>query len=281
MKCLICDCNSIEEFHNYTQFVLLRCKKCNLIFRDQTNPAAISNLISLIYTEEWVKMRAKYTEDTFIGHTAFANQFVEMFSPNKGNLLEIGSGTGEFLFLAQEAGWDAIGCEPSAEACSYARGQYNVNIINDFFHKGLFGQKQKFDAIVFWHVLEHLPDPLTFFAEVRSVLKPYGIIFFSIPNNDSYHNSLLGYNSPLYKEPDHFFHYSKDNLLQLLKKAALKPITIFSRETNERMSSDFDLALRLGKLNKNIDLKEWIRTQTRLQAEFKGYELFCAALPHS
>jgi len=117
----------------------------------------------------------------------------------------------------------------------------------------------------------------TFFNEVKAVLEPFGTIFFSLPNNDSYHNSLLGYNSPLCREPDHFFHYAKDNLILLLNRLSLEPITIFSRETNERMSSDFDLALRLGKLDRNIDSKEWISMKARLQVEFKGYELFCAA----
>ena len=53
---------------------------------------------------------------------------------------------------------------------------------------------QSFDVVVCSHVYEHVPDPYRMFAEIRRVLKPRGICYFSAGNR-------LMWNEPHYNLP--------------------------------------------------------------------------------
>ena len=43
-----------------------------------------------------------------------------------------------------------------------------------------------FDAVVIWHVLEHLPDPQATLEAVGEILKPGGVLVIAVPNNSSW-----------------------------------------------------------------------------------------------
>ncbi|MDD2400600.1 MAG: hypothetical protein PHI90_08095 [Clostridia bacterium] len=75
-------------------------------------------------------MRDKYVQNTFLQHSTFNTMLLNIFAPQKGELLEIGAGTGEFLYMAQSAGWNVTGIEPSTPSCSYALEKYKINLIN-------------------------------------------------------------------------------------------------------------------------------------------------------
>ena len=131
-------------------------------------------------------------KSTFEDHAIFNLLLLDIFSPQKGDLLEIGCGTGEFLHLAREAGWTVVGIEPSVKACQFARDRYGLDFINDLWlPQPLPLANRSFDAVA-WHVLEHIPQPAALLTWSASILKPEGRVFFSVPNTDSFLTSVLG-----------------------------------------------------------------------------------------
>ena len=209
--------------------------------------------------------------------TQFLIIFSYVFLPAKNDLLEIGSGTGEFLYLAQKCGWRVTGIEPSEAACTHARNVYGLNLINSLWKPDLLNPHSKYDAVVFWHVLEHVSEPIVFLQQVSSVVKPGGLIFFSLPNRNSFTNSVFGFESPLFTEIDHLFHYSHNNLLILLDKAGLFKITLFSREESDRFAYDLEVARERQHGGYSSNFVEQMVLRTRLQANFAGHELVCVA----
>lgn len=276
MLCPICHSENIQTFYKYDNFTLLHCQKCDLIFREDYH-SVTKDLITEVYDENWITMREKYTKNIFLEHASFNITLLNIFTPKKGELLEIGAGTGEFLYLAQAAGWNVTGFEPSLPTCSYVQEKYNIKLINSLWDKSKLTDDCMFDIITFWHVLEHLAQPLQFLEEVASVLSPQGLIFFSIPNKNSFTNKIYGYSSPLYLEADHLFHYSLKSLITLIKQTPLEALALFSREEVCRLFQDLKAHEELSKSWQSPTFPEMMALQAQLQSKFAGHEIFCIA----
>jgi len=105
----------------------------------------------------------------------------------QGRLLEIGPSYGAFLYAATRAGYDVDAIELDQECCDYIKKSIpQATVINtsDVVH-GIKELNKKYDIIVMWHNLEHLPDPWLVMEQCISILEPNGIIIISTPNPDS------------------------------------------------------------------------------------------------
>jgi hypothetical protein len=76
----------------------------------------------------------------------------------KGPVVDVGIGCGQFVEAMRAAGSDAYGCDVNPVAVAWLN------------HRGLWRSpwEQEVDAVTFWDVLEHIPDPATMLAGVRT-----------------------------------------------------------------------------------------------------------------
>lgn len=103
-------------------------------------------------------------------------------SPGSRSLLEIGCGTGQFLQLAQQRGFDVSGVELNAEHAAEARRRTNGGPIlcGDFMIESF---DRQFDVIAMLDLIEHLPDPLAALRRSYELLKPGGHVVVYTPNH--------------------------------------------------------------------------------------------------
>ncbi|OPH57488.1 hypothetical protein BC351_02880 [Paenibacillus ferrarius] len=273
-SCPICEEAESKLYYRYPRFNLMKCSGCEVIYRESLESVQHDQLIRDIYDENWVAMRDRYAVNTLREHASFNTMLLDMFVQKKGKLLEIGSGTGEFLWLAREAGWEVTGVEPSAVACEYANHRYGLALHNEIWHESIFEQGESFDAIVFWHVLEHIPNPKSFLKQVKRLLKPEGRVLFSLPNLHSLTNAILGTASPILVEEDHLCHYAKEHIEQLMSLNGYDIISLFSREEPSRLERDLQLNPAVQGYLTNMRETEKIKMMIGLQAGWHGHEIF-------
>jgi len=97
-------------------------------------------------------------------------------------VLDVGCGIGSVSeLLVKHKSVELIGLEPDADRAAMAR-QLNLNVINDFFTESVVRDLGMFDVVLFGDVLEHLVDPVAFMDLAKTVLKPGGVVIFSVPN---------------------------------------------------------------------------------------------------
>jgi SAM-dependent methyltransferase len=98
------------------------------------------------------------------------------------DVLELGCGTGHFLAAAVERGHRAVGIDftDTAVAQAQARGlrAFCGGMDDLTAHIG----HAKFDAVVFFHVLEHLADPAALLQQLCQWTRPGARLFLSCPN---------------------------------------------------------------------------------------------------
>jgi 2-polyprenyl-3-methyl-5-hydroxy-6-metoxy-1,4-benzoquinol methylase len=105
--------------------------------------------------------------------------FIHKFVPVGGQLLEIGAGTGFLSRCLRDAGWHVTSLEPG-QGYVHHWNRHGISVINDFFPSSKI--TGKFDAIVFYTVLEHIKDTQGFLKSVKAHLNFNGKIFVGVPD---------------------------------------------------------------------------------------------------
>jgi 2-polyprenyl-3-methyl-5-hydroxy-6-metoxy-1,4-benzoquinol methylase len=106
----------------------------------------------------------------------------EVFEANKPlEIMKIGPSTGTFLYVANENGHHAIGCDVSTQFAEYAKENYNVRIDSGRFEEVDYADNH-FDVILLFNVVENIPNQVEFFSAVWKKLKPGGYFILNHVN---------------------------------------------------------------------------------------------------
>ncbi len=162
----------------------------------------------------------------------------------KGRILDIGAGTGDFLLTAKNNGWETVGVEPSDRAKKIAiqKGISFVNEISDL-------QNNSFDVITMWHVLEHVPNLELQIQELKRLLKPTGTLIVAVPNFKSYDAKHYKEFWAAFDVPIHFWHFSKKAIQSLFEKVDMKLEKVLPMKFDSFYVSLLSEKYKTGKMN--------------------------------
>ena len=135
-------------------------------------------------------------------------------------VLDAGAGRGRLVAELSRRGYEAAGIEPSARgaaAASAAGVSVRTESVGDHEDTGL-------DAVVLWHVLEHLDDPVAALRRVREWLAPGGVVLVAVPNPASWQAAIGGSGWLHWDAPRHRVHLTPAGVRELLGRAGLAPV---------------------------------------------------------
>lgn len=162
----------------------------------------------------------------------------------KGFILDIGAGTGDFLSVAKKDGWKAVGVEPSTKAKKIAL-EKDVSFVNETNELA----SHSFDVITMWHVLEHVPNLEEQIKELKRLLKPSGSLVVAVPNHKSYDAQYYKSYWAAYDVPIHFWHFSKKAIKQLFSKEGMELKKILPMKFDSFYVSLLSEKYKNGKMN--------------------------------
>lgn len=137
-----------------------------------------------------------------------------------GNILDVGCGTGAFLFTMKKAKWEITGLEPDETGRQKALELYGLQL--EKTEKFLSLPEQTFDAITMWHVLEHVHDLHDYIEQLKKLLKPGGKLFIAVPNYTSYDAQVYKEFWAAYDVPRHLYHFSPKSMKTLINLHGMK-----------------------------------------------------------
>lgn len=182
----------------------------------------------------------------FVKGIALKNKLnlINNLQPNKGRILDIGSGTGDFLSVAKQNGWETIGVEPSEKAKLIAKSK-GVSFVD----KTAELENNSFDVISMWHVLEHVPNLDNQIKELKRLLKPKGSLIIAVPNFKSFDAKQYGKFWAAYDVPIHFWHFSKTAIKLLFEKEEMQLEKILPMKFDPFYVSLLSEKYKTGKMN--------------------------------
>ncbi|SHG57285.1 Methyltransferase domain-containing protein [Flavobacterium micromati] len=182
----------------------------------------------------------------FVKSIALKNKLnlINSLQPNKGRILDIGAGTGDFLLVAKENGWITVGVEPSdkAKAIAKKKGVSFVEATSEL-------ENHSFDIISMWHVFEHVPNLENQIAELKRLLKPNGTLIIAVPNFKSFDAKHYGKFWAAYDVPIHFWHFSKTAIKKIFGKEEMVIEKVLPMKFDSFYVSLLSEKYKTGKMN--------------------------------
>jgi 2-polyprenyl-3-methyl-5-hydroxy-6-metoxy-1,4-benzoquinol methylase len=210
--CPVCDSNrartdspAIHTLNLGRPFAVVRCEDCGMRWLSPRPTADEYNqMYRLLYfaneqspvslefgaLPEWMseypqpavttrRFHESHAEDR-LAHSERQLASIAARKPNRGRMLEIGAGHGEFLALARSVGWQVSGIEPSKTAVAHARLHQNLELVPTTLEA--YTTDEQFDVIYLSHVFEHVLEPSAVLATIKRLLAPGGLLALEVPN---------------------------------------------------------------------------------------------------
>lgn len=134
-------------------------------------------------------------------------------------ILDVGCGSGAFLDMARQSGYETYGLELNQAAAEKARVKGHV-IYQSLLHE-LDSEKTSgtFDLITLFQVLEHVSDPVGVIKQAAAVLRPGGFISIAVPSADGVYR--LAPLDPHQWPPHHISRWRHKDFVQLAHASGL------------------------------------------------------------
>ena len=231
-SCPVCKSKHIEDnlsAKDYTVsgefFSILKCKDCTLLFTQHVAEQhkigkyyASENYISHSDTQAGIinKLYHSIRKRTLLSKKHLIEKETGI---KKGNILDIGCGTGAFLHTMKTCCWEITGLEPDETARVKAKTLYGIEPqpSNTIFNL----PNNSYDAITMWHVLEHVHQLHEYVGQLKNLLTKKGKIFIAVPNYTSYDAQYYGQFWAAYDVPRHLYHFSPTSMKNLVEQNGL------------------------------------------------------------
>jgi 2-polyprenyl-3-methyl-5-hydroxy-6-metoxy-1,4-benzoquinol methylase len=215
IRCCVCNNTDHSKFllqYQKDNCAIVNCVPCGFVFippyyRKQIKYENYKNAdvtAAVRSGNNWVKIQRHKLRFKFI------RPFV-----SKGKLFDLGAGWGHFMLAGKELGYDVYGIEIAEQPYKYCVEDLKLPVDHIDFFK--MDEKNKFDVVTMWDVLEHIDKADDFLVKCAAVTKPGGYLFLQVPQIDSYF-------AKKYKDDwkmmglDHVNYFSKKTITKILSQ---------------------------------------------------------------
>lgn len=261
------------------EFLLGQCRACGLV---RIDPQPSEEQLASAYEDQYCGELARADGSVGVvarwGGRAFLQgrrRRIERLRRGR-RLLDVGCGTGDFLHIMHEAGWEVSGVEPNVEARRRVPSPLRYRVVETIDHV----TGGPFDVITLWHVLEHMPSPGLDIEKLNALLSPGGVLFIAVPNFGSWEAAIAGSRWFHLDVPRHLYHFTPDTLCRLVERHGFRVnhINFFSWTYN--VFGSWQTLLNLVVPEPNYLYRRWKQRLRRSAQQSPWRFAYCSALSY-
>ena len=193
LECPLCGSDSVPAFAvndrnrelSSVIFHYRRCGGCSTLFLQD-----VPDDLDRYYPQDYYQLPSVAELDRAACGEASKIALLSAHAP-RGRLVDVGAAYGVFARAAKLAGYQVTAIEMDSRCCDYLRGTVGVEAIQSIEPERALAQLDCADAIVLWHVLEHLARPAELLGAAAQLLREGGVLALAMPNPDALQSRLL------------------------------------------------------------------------------------------
>lgn len=235
VPCNLCAADATDLYHrerlpyfdNMLSFDIVQCRNCGLVY---TNPRLADHNATYLDAgcadADTITQHDRAKQRVFTGALDEIERWLDGDPGQSPRLLDVGCGSGHFLALAQQRGFDVTGIEPAATSADYAQHQYGLSLIRRNILQAEL-PPESFDVITAWDVIEHVADPQAVLQKCVTWLRPGGVMALRFPSarwqkikGVILHRWLAG-ERPAFSPTMHLYFFNEDTFAKLAQKVHL------------------------------------------------------------
>lgn len=234
-KCPLCGSSQVipfltttDRFHGRAEeYDLMRCSGCSYVWlADPPKPEEMGPH----YSEDY--HRVIMTAGEVSAESRWKRQRDTVAHYKKGgSILDIGCSSGAFLGTLKGGSWKLYGIEMEASTAEKAKAATGAEVYVGEALDAPFPD-ESFDVITGFDLLEHVYHPRQFLAKVQQWLKPGGIVYFGLPNIDSWESRILGTYWYGLELPRHLSHFSPRSLRHVMTTLGFEEVRLTTPRTS-------------------------------------------------
>ncbi|MBU0799838.1 MAG: class I SAM-dependent methyltransferase [Alphaproteobacteria bacterium] len=221
VACNLCGADNTEHLYEIPDllfnkdhiFNVVQCRQCSLAY---VNPRPTQQSIDYYYPKEFYDSfdhDPQHQQKRYETEAEYLKKYAPKVIDRPLRLLDVGCANGDFTRLMKQQGWDVEGVEIGSAAKEIS----DFNVYNTILPLIPITQPH-YDMITAWAVLEHIHDPLSYFAKASQILNANGVFIFLVTNIDSLSSKRL------FREdvPRHTYFYNRKTINLFLEKNGLE-----------------------------------------------------------
>jgi len=240
MRCYLCGSTELTELTRQLRYgtgLVGFCESCRLGMLEQNTED-----LQRYYDEDYRKLHgprvghATDYDEIFETYVDYQGPRVELLRPHLSSstrLLDIGCSTGHLLKNLKPLVGEAVGIDYDSGAAAYAGRRVGIET-----HSGELADsplaRGSFDVVTAVQVMEHAPNPIAFASELKTYLKPAGLLFVEVPNLDDPLLSVYDvepYHTFFFHQA-HLFYFTGPSLTAVMERAGVRGDVAYTQYYN-------------------------------------------------
>lgn len=188
VPCDLCGASDADELcltdrkGGYLRTVI--CRRCGLVYSDpRPDPTQVREYYEHCYRLDYKASYQPKPKHVYrAGKVAVerVRRLVPMLT-RRCRVLDVGAGSGEFVYVLRAMGHDASGLEPNEGYARFAADILGLPVTRGFLQDARIEPASQ-DVVTMFHVVEHLESPSNALRHARQWLRPDGRLFVEVPN---------------------------------------------------------------------------------------------------
>lgn len=265
--CPVCQSKDFEKLAERDRFGLradvVICKKCGLVM---TNPKMINSSYKDFYENFYRDIYSKGEIKNYFKMQVTRGKHILKYICNKldtnfknKSVLEVGCGAGGILKTFKNNDNRIVGIDLGEEYVNYGKQEGLDLFVANIEEENI--SKNKYDLIIFSHVLEHLSDPIKELEKASRLLNENGIIYVEVPGIKGMWRKA-DFDFLDYLQNAHIWHFTNRTLKNIFKSTNLEVL----------YSDEFIRAIVRPKIN-NMKEEKFESDYISVKKYLKVYEL--------
>ena len=233
-QCYVCGTESREPLIIIHGFQYVTCSACEHVY---TSRRYSDDSIRRFYESNayWAEVTYANKETCYYRRDNVALpkvEFVERYLGEKfGTWIDVGSGIGDMVSVAQTKGYRAVGLELSTTSVDFARQVFGLQLVRSTIgeyladHPEVIGTASVVSMI---GVLEHVVSPISLLNDAQRTLRAGGVAMIQVPNAKSlasmvqacFPENVFRHMSPI----EHIMLFTESSLTTALKLTGFEPV---------------------------------------------------------